>query len=28
MNKNGDRLWDRTVRRFLEARKIGYEPLA
>ena len=25
MNKNADRLWDKTIRRFLEANEIAFE---
>ena len=27
MNKNADRLWDKTVRLFLESKEIAFEPL-
>lgn len=28
MNKNADRLWDKTVRQFLQKKEIAFEPLA
>ena len=28
MNKNADILWDKAIRRFLEAKEIAFEPLA
>ena len=28
LNKNADILWDKTVRRFLQAKEIPFEPLS